>query len=156
MYVIVTNYVNWHRENSRLDRGITGNLKIQFVCTQIQLDTIVSSGEGEAVDATHLHSGHACLAYSAPAGSWRRARVLTKEGSSLGVHYVDVGDGETVPLTDVRPITPTWLRLPAQAVTCQLAGVTPVTDQWTQGRFRHRPYYEAGTTLKSLSPNKTP
>ena len=29
-YVIVTNDVNWHRENLRLDRENTGNLKIQF------------------------------------------------------------------------------------------------------------------------------
>ena len=30
MYVIVKNYGNWHRENLRLDRENTGNLKIQF------------------------------------------------------------------------------------------------------------------------------
>ena len=30
VYVIVTNYVNWHRESLRLDRENTGNLKIQF------------------------------------------------------------------------------------------------------------------------------
>ena len=30
MYVIVTNYVNWHRENLQSDGENTGNLKIQF------------------------------------------------------------------------------------------------------------------------------
>ena len=30
MYVIVTNHVNWHRENLRSDRENTGNLKTQF------------------------------------------------------------------------------------------------------------------------------
>ena len=30
MYVIVTNHVNWHRENLLSDRENTGNLKIQF------------------------------------------------------------------------------------------------------------------------------
>ena len=30
MYVILTNYVNWHRENLRSDSENTGNLKIQF------------------------------------------------------------------------------------------------------------------------------
>ena len=30
MYVIVTDYGNWHRENLQLDRENTGNLKIQF------------------------------------------------------------------------------------------------------------------------------
>ena len=30
MYVIVTNHVNWHRENLRLDRENTGNSKTQF------------------------------------------------------------------------------------------------------------------------------
>ena len=30
MYVIVTNYGNWHRENLRSDRENTGNLNIQF------------------------------------------------------------------------------------------------------------------------------
>ena len=29
-YVIVTNYVNWYRENLWLDRENSGNLKIQF------------------------------------------------------------------------------------------------------------------------------
>ena len=30
VYVIVTHYVNWHRENLRLDKENTGNLKMQF------------------------------------------------------------------------------------------------------------------------------
>ena len=30
VFVILTNYVNWHRENLRSDRENTGNLKIQF------------------------------------------------------------------------------------------------------------------------------
>ena len=30
MYVILANYVNWHRENLQSDRENTGNLKIQF------------------------------------------------------------------------------------------------------------------------------
>ena len=30
VYVIVTNHVNWHRENLRSDRENTGNLKMQF------------------------------------------------------------------------------------------------------------------------------
>ena len=30
VYVILTNYVNWQRENLRSDRENTGNLKIQF------------------------------------------------------------------------------------------------------------------------------
>ena len=30
MYVILTNYVNWHRENLQSDRENSGNLKIQF------------------------------------------------------------------------------------------------------------------------------
>ena len=30
MYVIVTNHVNWHRENLRSDRENTGNVKMKF------------------------------------------------------------------------------------------------------------------------------
>ena len=30
MYVILTNHVNWHKENLRSDRENTGTLKIQF------------------------------------------------------------------------------------------------------------------------------
>ena len=36
MYVIVTNHVNWHRENLRSDRENTGNLKTQFEWVNIQ------------------------------------------------------------------------------------------------------------------------
>ena len=30
VYVIVTNHVNWHRENLRSDREKTGNFEVQF------------------------------------------------------------------------------------------------------------------------------
>ena len=37
VYVIVTNRVNWHRENLPSDREKTGNLKMQFECVPCKM-----------------------------------------------------------------------------------------------------------------------
>ena len=44
VYVIVTNDVNWHRVNLRLDRENTGNLKIQFEWVPCQRPDAQSMG----------------------------------------------------------------------------------------------------------------
>ena len=44
MYVIVTNHVNWHRENLLSDRENTGNLKTHFEwvpCTDLDIGRFV-------------------------------------------------------------------------------------------------------------------
>ena len=43
-HVIVTNDVNWYRENLRLDRENTGNLKIQFEWVPCRLVGVLQNG----------------------------------------------------------------------------------------------------------------
>ena len=51
MYVIVTNHVNWHRENLRSDRENTGNLKTQFEWVPCIGCPQGTAGEGDTADS---------------------------------------------------------------------------------------------------------
>uniref|UniRef100_A0A8C6JC26 Uncharacterized protein n=1 Tax=Melopsittacus undulatus TaxID=13146 RepID=A0A8C6JC26_MELUD len=55
-------------------------------------------------------------------GRWYRALVLKAFRSVVEVLYADYGNKETLPLSEVLPITDSYLKLPFQAITCSLAG----------------------------------
>uniref|UniRef100_A0A8B9IUA0 Tudor domain containing 1 n=1 Tax=Amazona collaria TaxID=241587 RepID=A0A8B9IUA0_9PSIT len=55
-------------------------------------------------------------------GRWHRALVLKAFRSVVEVLYADYGNKETLPLSEVLPITDSYLKLPFQAITCSLAG----------------------------------
>ncbi|KAM9514784.1 tudor and KH domain-containing protein isoform 1-T3 [Guaruba guarouba] len=64
-------------------------------------------------------------------GNWYRARVLGPRGNgSLGLHYVDFGDGGEAPRQALRALRSDFLSLPFQAVECSLAGVVPAGAGW--------------------------
>lgn len=77
-------------------------------------------------------------------GSWYRALVLktTSVRNDVAVFYVDFGNSEEVPESEVRSLPPKFLHLPFQAVECRLADVSAVTeaaegalleDAWKEG-----------------------
>jgi len=55
-------------------------------------------------------------------GRWYRAVVLKVSQSTVEVLYADYGNIETVPLSNVLPITDSFLKIPFQTITCSLAG----------------------------------
>jgi hypothetical protein len=57
---------------------------------------------------------------------WYRARVLctNDDRNQVEVFYVDFGNSEEVPESQIRPLLPEFLHLPFQAVECYLAGTT--------------------------------
>ena len=59
MYVIVTNHVNWHKENLLSDRENTGNLKIQFEWVPCSMCALPSYIDGRIFEVAHsiLHLG---------------------------------------------------------------------------------------------------
>ncbi|NXL58028.1 TDRD1 protein, partial [Chordeiles acutipennis] len=67
--------------------------------------------------------GEACCARFSGDGRWHRALVLKVFQSAVKVLYVDYGNTETLPLSEVLPITDSYLELPFQTITCSLAGI---------------------------------
>ncbi|KAM3595421.1 uncharacterized protein V6R79_023280 [Siganus canaliculatus] len=63
-----------------------------------------------------------CVARNPSNGMWYRARIIADDNSPIvDVRFIDYGQTLKVPLRDVRPIDPAFLRLNAQAVQCCLA-----------------------------------
>ncbi|KAK9530820.1 hypothetical protein VZT92_012300 [Zoarces viviparus] len=66
-------------------------------------------------------------------GTWNRARVLGVLGSGLvDLYYVDFGDNGDMPRDGLRRMRSDFLSLPFQAIECNLAGVRPKGEVWTE------------------------
>lgn len=60
---------------------------------------------------------------------WYRAEVLAYSSEErVCVGYLDFGNSEEVDLAHLRPISPSLLALPMQAVPCGLAGSTSAVE----------------------------
>uniref|UniRef100_A0A8C3PH90 Tudor domain containing 1 n=1 Tax=Calidris pygmaea TaxID=425635 RepID=A0A8C3PH90_9CHAR len=64
--------------------------------------------------------GDACCARFSGDGRWYRALVLKASQSVVKVLFADYGNTETLPLSEVLPITDSYLKLPFQTITCSL------------------------------------
>lgn len=77
-------------------------------------------------------------------GQWYRATITKVLYSQhVQVTYIDFGNSEMVPVSSLKMIKGTlqeWLQLPAQAIKCSLASISPVNDaEWpdvTVERFK--------------------
>lgn len=66
-------------------------------------------------------------------GTWNRARVLGAVPSGLvDLYYVDFGDNGALPRDILRRMRSDFLSLPFQAIECNLAGVKPKSDSWSE------------------------
>lgn len=59
---------------------------------------------------------------------WYRGRITkVVDGQFVEVCYVDFGNCETVPVSKVKAIKKEWTELPAQAIQCSVASISPVS-----------------------------
>ncbi|KAJ7403461.1 hypothetical protein BTVI_76600 [Pitangus sulphuratus] len=89
----------------------------------VRVCTVYSPGEFYChISNTHVEDGN-----------WYRAVVqnITK-GGSVQVSFVDYGNVEEVPLDKIRKISPSFLKLPFQAIKCWLSGIKPCKNKWNQ------------------------
>ena len=63
-----------------------------------------------------------CIAKFSVDDGWYRAQISSIQGSHAEVFYIDYSNSETVSLADVKVLKPQFAILPAQALSCSLAG----------------------------------
>uniref|UniRef100_A0A8C5T4H4 Tudor domain containing 1 n=1 Tax=Malurus cyaneus samueli TaxID=2593467 RepID=A0A8C5T4H4_9PASS len=77
-------------------------------------------------------AGNACCAQFTEDNLWYRAAVTAYASEdTVLVDYMDYGNSDSLPLTRLRPMIPSLMNLPAQAIRCGLAGVKPPLGTWT-------------------------
>ncbi|RMC11371.1 hypothetical protein DUI87_11490 [Hirundo rustica rustica] len=77
-------------------------------------------------------AGNVCCAQFTEDNLWYRAAVTAYASEdTVLVDYMDYGNSDSLPLTRLRPIIPSLMDLPAQAIRCSLAGVKPPLGTWT-------------------------
>ncbi|KAM8833034.1 tudor domain-containing 6 isoform 2-T2 [Synchiropus picturatus] len=63
-----------------------------------------------------------CVARNPDNGKWYRAKIMTNNHNpAVEVRFIDYGKTQRVPVQDIRPLDPAFLRLNAQAFQCSLA-----------------------------------
>uniref|UniRef100_A0A3B4B491 Tudor domain containing 1 n=1 Tax=Periophthalmus magnuspinnatus TaxID=409849 RepID=A0A3B4B491_9GOBI len=77
--------------------------------------------------------GTVCCALFSEDKQWYRAKILAYSSEKrVCVGYLDFGNSEDVDLSNLRPITPSLLDVPMQAMTCGLVGVQPIGENWSE------------------------
>ncbi|XP_051925326.1 tudor domain-containing protein 1 isoform X2 [Hippocampus zosterae] len=77
--------------------------------------------------------GTICCAQFSENKQWYRAKVLAYPSEErVCVAYVDFGNSEDVDIGHLRPLSPSLLTLPMQAIPCVLAGIQPVGGSWSE------------------------
>ncbi|XP_053305864.1 tudor domain-containing protein 1-like [Spea bombifrons] len=75
--------------------------------------------------------GDMCCAKYTDDGYWYRAIVLDTSLSTAKVAYADYGNTEDLPFSSLLPITENFLDPPVPIVKCALAGLTPLSEEWS-------------------------
>ncbi|KAK7919576.1 hypothetical protein WMY93_010860 [Mugilogobius chulae] len=77
--------------------------------------------------------GTVCCSLFSEDKQWYRVKILAYSSEDrVCVGYLDFGNSEDVDLSSLRPITQSLLDIPMQAMTCALAGVQPVGENWSE------------------------
>jgi hypothetical protein len=83
------------------------------------------TGGGSSVPSANLIAGIACVAFYSGDGIAYRATVESVDSSSAVVLFCDYGNREEVPLDKIKEISPEYLSLPVQGLTCRLLAAKP-------------------------------
>ncbi|NXF17947.1 TDRD1 protein, partial [Rhodinocichla rosea] len=99
-------------------------------------------------DVFEPENGDPCCAFYS--GNWYRAVVqnVTSDGS-VRVSFVDYGNTEDVPRDNIRQISPSFLKLPFQAIKCWLSGIKPGNSKWNPEATRRFHMYTSGLELQA-------
>uniref|UniRef100_A0A8C5J1N6 Tudor domain containing 1 n=1 Tax=Junco hyemalis TaxID=40217 RepID=A0A8C5J1N6_JUNHY len=101
-------------------------------------------------DVLEPENGDPCCAFYSEDGKWYRAVVqkVTSDGR-VRVSFVDYGNTEDVPWDNIRQISPSFLKLPFQAIKCWLSGIKPGNSKWNPEATRRFHMYTSGLELQA-------
>lgn len=60
--------------------------------------------------------------------------------SQIRVHFVDVGQNETVPISNIRPLPENFLHRTALAIPFRLHGISPIDERWDEDHPIHQEF----------------
>ncbi|XP_030060572.1 tudor domain-containing protein 1 [Microcaecilia unicolor] len=110
---------------------------------------------GQFCQETHTsiykpEKGKVCCAAFSGDGNWYRGMVkkVNPEGA-IKVHFVDYGNMEEVAPEKLHMISSEFLKLPFQAIRCKLAGVKPVSKEWSREATERFQTYVDGVELQA-------
>ncbi|XP_066272832.1 uncharacterized protein [Branchiostoma lanceolatum] len=111
---------------------------VQVADQEPQLNKLMEAVETSAQSGTPLASttqldvGDPCCAQFSEDNGWYRGRIkdISEEGK-LGVHFVDYGNQEVVPLEKVQELHADLLKQPPFAFECVLDGAKPAGTEWS-------------------------
>ena len=75
--------------------------------------------------------GCLCCALFSEDNVWYRAVVLSCDGSSYKVRFIDYGNECTAPVKNIRMLPSSFMSQPPQAVQCSLHGIEPFNSEWS-------------------------
>ncbi|XP_041952266.1 tudor domain-containing 6 isoform X1 [Alosa sapidissima] len=86
--------------------------------------------EFKAVNLGSLHVGSACLGLFADDQQWYRGEILSNEGDTLSILFVDYGNESYINVDKVRELPLQLYNIPPQAFLCQLDGFDCSQGSW--------------------------
>ena len=102
----------------------------QILDPEEKLDSLMTEIDGYCKDPSSVSPAHflwkdgdfALAQFSDE--MWYRAQIMKvlKSGTAFDVHYVDYGNNEVVPSSQLRPLKPQFCSLPCQVLKCRLNG----------------------------------
>ncbi|KAK0158458.1 hypothetical protein PV328_009458 [Microctonus aethiopoides] len=99
---------------------------VQLIIEAVALKTLTSEITEFVKNAPHLSCidvGIKCLARSAVDSQWYRAEIINVTDNDVLVYYVDYGNDERIPRTELRSIrNETLMKIPPLAIQCILIG----------------------------------
>ena len=108
-----------------------GDLGSQADTVIERTDEYVVSGAAEVPAACSV--GDLCLALFHEDNGWYRAKVVSVEGQSVTVFFIDYGNTETVKIGNLRCASDFVLAIPALSTKCHVSDCIPLNEQsWTE------------------------
>ena len=94
-----------------------------------------------------------CVAKYAEDGALYRSRIYSRPGSKCSVKFIDYGNIEEVPVSDLYTLPPSFTSLPAQAILCTLKNFRPKGKR-EQGEKQPQPSPDSIQHFKRLVEDK--
>ena len=100
---------------------------------QNNLDAICSDSPAKPLVKRDLVPGMSCSAKYSEDKRWYRGVITNAKTSGIEVYFVDYGNTEVVPTSDVRVLQSELQAWEVQSFCCSLSNCHPVGSQWSEG-----------------------